>query len=184
MSGGVIPAVAKQDSSTMGQGSERLDNKFSHISILVALIPCDECGAEISDKANSCPKCGFPLKQDTDEQAISNIIRLKTNEIIALIFVCVVLTLMWNSAQTANEAYEEAEDEYEQCKEDNPSVTISPRCDDEGDDFWDAMDDYWDADSTFSGTMIMFGIILSIYFIRKYLKSPLAYSEEIVNEEQ
>jgi len=163
---------------------ERLNNKLSHEGIFVALISCDECGAEISDKANSCPKCGFPLKQDTDEQAISNIIRLKTNEIIALIFVCVVLTLMWNSAQTAKEVLDEADDDYKQCKEDNPSVTISPRCYDEMDDWNDAWDDYLNADSTFTGTMIMFGIILSIYFIRKYLKSPLAYSEEIINEEQ
>ena len=150
----------------------------------MALISCDECGAEISDKANSCPKCGFPLKQDTDEQAISNIIRLKTNEIIALISVCVILTLMWNSAQTANEVADEAYDDYEQCEEDNPSVTISPRCYDEMDDYYDAQDDYMNAYTTFTGTMIMFGIILSIYSIRKYLKSPLAYSEEIINEEQ
>lgn len=27
----------------------------------MALISCKECGAEISDKANSCPKCGYPI---------------------------------------------------------------------------------------------------------------------------
>lgn len=27
----------------------------------MALIPCPECGSEVSDKAPSCPKCGFPL---------------------------------------------------------------------------------------------------------------------------
>ena len=29
----------------------------------MTLIKCNECGDEISSKADSCPKCGFPLKQ-------------------------------------------------------------------------------------------------------------------------
>ena len=28
----------------------------------MALIKCSECGKEISDKANSCPACGNPLR--------------------------------------------------------------------------------------------------------------------------
>ncbi len=27
----------------------------------MALIKCPECGKEISDKANSCPSCGYPI---------------------------------------------------------------------------------------------------------------------------
>jgi hypothetical protein len=27
----------------------------------MALIPCPECGSEVSDKAPTCPKCGVPL---------------------------------------------------------------------------------------------------------------------------
>jgi hypothetical protein len=27
----------------------------------MALVPCPECGSEVSDKASSCPKCGLPL---------------------------------------------------------------------------------------------------------------------------
>ena len=27
----------------------------------MALIKCPECGNEVSDKALSCPKCGFPI---------------------------------------------------------------------------------------------------------------------------
>lgn len=30
------------------------------------LINCPECGKEISDKAESCPKCGYPLKASKD----------------------------------------------------------------------------------------------------------------------
>lgn len=29
----------------------------------MALIKCSECGNEISDKADTCPKCGINLKQ-------------------------------------------------------------------------------------------------------------------------
>ncbi len=29
----------------------------------MALIECDECGQEISDKAEACPKCGMPLRK-------------------------------------------------------------------------------------------------------------------------
>lgn len=29
----------------------------------MALINCDECGAEVSDKAGSCPKCGYPMRE-------------------------------------------------------------------------------------------------------------------------
>ncbi|GEM_PF-5614186 len=28
---------------------------------IVAIIKCQECGAEISDKAKACPKCGYPM---------------------------------------------------------------------------------------------------------------------------
>lgn len=31
----------------------------------MALIKCPECGKEISDKAGSCPNCGYPLKYDS-----------------------------------------------------------------------------------------------------------------------
>jgi ribosomal protein L37E len=28
----------------------------------MALIRCEECGAEVSDEAMSCPKCGYPMR--------------------------------------------------------------------------------------------------------------------------
>lgn len=33
----------------------------------MALIECDECGAQISDKASACPKCGNPLKANKQD---------------------------------------------------------------------------------------------------------------------
>jgi len=35
----------------------------------VALISCPECKKEISDKALSCPSCGYPLKTNTGNEA-------------------------------------------------------------------------------------------------------------------
>ena len=29
----------------------------------MALINCEECGAEVSDKAVSCPRCGYPMRE-------------------------------------------------------------------------------------------------------------------------
>ena len=33
----------------------------------MALINCEECGREVSDRARSCPHCGFPVKCDEPE---------------------------------------------------------------------------------------------------------------------
>ena len=30
----------------------------------MAIIKCEECGAEISDKAKVCPKCGAPIREE------------------------------------------------------------------------------------------------------------------------
>ena len=37
----------------------------------MALINCKECGKEISDKATSCPHCGYKLKETTGEEELS-----------------------------------------------------------------------------------------------------------------
>lgn len=34
----------------------------------MAIIKCPECGKEISDKATSCPSCGFPLLKGQPEK--------------------------------------------------------------------------------------------------------------------
>ena len=31
------------------------------VSEIMALIKCDECGRDVSDKAESCPNCGNPI---------------------------------------------------------------------------------------------------------------------------
>jgi hypothetical protein len=32
----------------------------------MALIPCDECGKQVSDKATACPNCGNPISQSAE----------------------------------------------------------------------------------------------------------------------
>ena len=38
--------------------------------INVALIKCEECGKEVSDKAKSCPNCGYPIAEVEGEVKI------------------------------------------------------------------------------------------------------------------
>lgn len=70
----------------------------------MALVPCEECGREISDAADSCPNCGMPVKQveeaeETDEKeeptASQNVIAL-------LIIFAVISSCFWlaNSSKT------------------------------------------------------------------------------------
>ena len=38
----------------------------------MALIKCPECGTEVSDKAEKCPKCAFPIKSGTNTSQVKN----------------------------------------------------------------------------------------------------------------
>lgn len=37
----------------------------------MALIVCIECGAEVSDKAKACPKCGFPINSEQENNIVT-----------------------------------------------------------------------------------------------------------------
>ncbi len=43
----------------------------------MALITCPECGGKVSDKAEACIHCGFPLKQMTHNNAYYSIKLIK-----------------------------------------------------------------------------------------------------------
>lgn len=45
----------------------------------MALIKCPECGNKVSDKANACPKCGYPnnKKETTDKDLSEEIAKLQ-----------------------------------------------------------------------------------------------------------
>lgn len=56
----------------------------------MALIKCSECGADISEKASACPKCGCPL--DITKQVMSDAKKKKRKKVI--IFFTVVLAFI------------------------------------------------------------------------------------------
>lgn len=37
------------------------ERKLMNGEVIMALIKCPECGSQVSDKAGSCPSCGFPI---------------------------------------------------------------------------------------------------------------------------
>ena len=39
----------------------------------MALIKCPECGKEISDKANACIHCGYPLNEQKEDFCITDL---------------------------------------------------------------------------------------------------------------
>ena len=38
----------------------------------MALIKCPECGTEVSDKAEKCPKCAYPIKPENKISPVKN----------------------------------------------------------------------------------------------------------------
>jgi len=40
----------------------------------MAMINCPECKHEVSDKATSCPECGYPLQQAQQEKTLADIL--------------------------------------------------------------------------------------------------------------
>lgn len=53
----------------------------------MALIKCSECGREISDKADMCPNCGYPIKNIKNK---NNSIIKKKNYVIGFIFLAII----------------------------------------------------------------------------------------------
>lgn len=58
----------------------------------MALIKCSECGADISDKASACPKCGCPL--DITKQIISDTKKKNNKKIITTIIIFFVIIVV------------------------------------------------------------------------------------------
>lgn len=47
----------------------------------MALITCPECRKEISDQAEACPHCGYPLRKKIEARKIGNKIEKTSNAI-------------------------------------------------------------------------------------------------------
>ncbi len=50
----------------------------------MALIKCPECGSEVSDRAASCPRCGYPIKP------VSNPALIRFEQTYAVRYTCTV----------------------------------------------------------------------------------------------
>jgi len=60
----------------------------------MALKPCRECGAQVSDKATSCPKCGSPVPKGTSTGTL----------IIGAFIILVVARMVWPSGESSASA--------------------------------------------------------------------------------
>lgn len=58
----------------------------------MALIKCSECGADISEKASACPKCGCPL--NITKQIISDTKKKHNKKIITTIIICFAIIII------------------------------------------------------------------------------------------
>lgn len=69
----------------------------------MALIQCPDCGNMISENANSCPKCGYPLREELEERS-KNLKKQKRNsrffirliELFSLILLIAVIFIIKN----------------------------------------------------------------------------------------
>jgi len=55
------------------------------------LIECKECKSEVSDKAASCPKCGFPIKPPINYRKSSEGLFLKSMNFGCLLFIIFIV---------------------------------------------------------------------------------------------
>ena len=58
----------------------------------MALIKCSECGAEISDKATECPKCGCPVEVSAATETAEN----KKKGLVKLIIIIALMPCLWD----------------------------------------------------------------------------------------
>ncbi len=61
----------------------------------MALINCPECGTEISDKAKSCPNCGYPINTDIEDKGsdagLVNESASKKPPLVKILIICVAV---------------------------------------------------------------------------------------------
>ena len=63
----------------------------------MALVKCNECGREMSDKAASCPGCGAPTAAEKVSTASAPKTKRKTSPVTWAVVAALVLGLLWYS---------------------------------------------------------------------------------------
>ena len=124
----------------------RLDNKFSQFRMIMALNPCDECGAMISDKAVSCPHCGFPLSNQINQPISNKIPELNKEEnnnfaILICVFLFFSTLFLYYQYTIAEKAEQKAWDDRFDCNYVMWEGYVCP----DGADYDDLVDDLDDA---------------------------------------
>lgn len=72
----------------------------------MALINCAECGREVSDKAVSCPNCGYPIAAQQNEKAATNAARPRVIRVVwiaALAVSILLVILIWATVKSTND---------------------------------------------------------------------------------
>lgn len=92
----------------------------------MALIKCPECGKEVSDQADSCPNCGFPIKKQLHKD-IENILSdaslsrpVKIREIQKI--------KQWDLKEIINIVKEYEESHPRSIKPKEPTGPVCPKC--------------------------------------------------------
>ena len=68
----------------------------------MALINCDECGFELSDKASACPKCGNPISSNENNRQTLTVQETSKDLKLKLVIGMVVVFLGMIIAQYVN----------------------------------------------------------------------------------
>ena len=99
----------------------------------MALIKCPECGKEISDNAESCPHCGYPInkKEDSKQEEVQKSTEQKEKKplkkrylVIFIIIVLIAGIIVWGCIKTSKEKklIEQQNAEVQEIKEYNQYV--------------------------------------------------------------
>lgn len=78
----------------------------------MALIKCLQCGAEISDKADVCPKCGYEIKQSVSTKEKKPKKKLLWIIILCLIVIAVVVIVGKNFSENLETVKQESDDSF------------------------------------------------------------------------
>ena len=66
----------------------------------MALIICEDCGKEFSDKASACPNCGCPPKQETRKLIVSRVFKAYGKDVTPKIYIDEKLMGVLENGQT------------------------------------------------------------------------------------
>lgn len=69
----------------------------------MALIKCKECGNNISDKADSCPKCGYELRGSNDNKNKKEIKKIDSKYLIIIAIIIVGALFLFNQNKNNNQ---------------------------------------------------------------------------------